>query len=339
MRVLAKVPETPEFEVVLNLIRRGRGRVWAAANTELVDLYWAVGEHISRKVAHEQWGRSTVERLATWLATRDAGLRGFSASNLWRMRQFFEAYADDTILAALLRELPWTSNALILGRCKTKEERAFYLRMAAEQRWPFRELERQIEGALFERSLSNKSALSPVLRTKHPGAATIFKDRYMLEFLQLPESHAEHDLQRGLVSNLKQFLLELGRDFCFVGEQFCVQVGREDYFVDLVFFHRGLQALVAVELKVGRFKPADLGQLQFYLEALDRDHRRPHEAPSIGVLLCKGRDKDVVEYALSRTQSPALVAEYETKLPDKALLRAKMDEIYDLIASNRQHEH
>lgn len=302
---MTKDAEVREFHVVFDLIRRGRTRAWAAANLELVDLYWALGEHISRKVAREEWGRSTVQRLAAWLATRDAGLRGFSASNLWRMRQFFEAYAGDPDLAALLRDLPWTSNAMILGHCKTKEERAFYLRLAIDQRWSSRELERQIGGALFERSLSKSSALSAVLREKHPGASAIFKDRYVLEFLRLPENHAERDLQRGLVSNLKQFLLELGRDFCFVGEQFCVQVGHEDYFVDLVFFHRGLQALVA---------------------------------PSIGVLLCKGKDKDVVEYALSRTLSPALVAEYETKLPDKAVLRAKMDEIYDLIASNRRHE-
>ena len=210
LRELDKVPESRAFQVVLNLIRRGRTRVLAAANTEMVNLYWTIGEYISRKVAKEDWGRGTVQRLADWLAARDVAMRGFSASNLWRMRQFFDAYAGDAILATLVRELPWAANLLILGRCKTADERTFYLRMAIKQNWPFRELERQVEGALFERSLSNKSALSPVLRAKHPDAASIFKDGYMLEFLQLPENHAERDLQRALVSNLKQFLLELG---------------------------------------------------------------------------------------------------------------------------------
>lgn len=310
----------------------------AAANTELVNLYWTIGQHISIKVTQEKWGRGTVQRLADWLAVREIGVRGLSASNLWRMRQFFDTYASERKLAPLVRELPWSSNLLILAHCKTTEEREFYIRFATQQRWPKRELERQLNGALFERMVRGNVKASAALTKQHPGAASIFKDRYLLEFLQLPEDHAERDLQRALVSNLKQFLLELGRDFSFVGEQFCVQVGRDDFFIDLLFFHRGLQALVAIELKVGRFKPADLGQLQFYLEALDRDHKKPHEAPSIGVLLCKSRDKDVVEYALSRSLSPSLVAEYQTRLPDKALLRAKMDEIYDLITSNADED-
>lgn len=331
-RQSAHLPEEHDFQAILGLIQRGRQRVWTAVNLELVELYWRIGQYLSRKVAEERWGRGTVQRLAEWLASQEPGLRGFSASNLWRMRQFFDLYASDEILAPLVRQLPWASNLLILGRCKTPEERAFYLRLATEHRWPKRELERQLEGGLFERTLTGRPALSPALRERHPNAAAVFKDRYLLDFLQLPDEHVEHDLQRALVSNLKQFLLELGRDFCFVGEQFCVQVGTQDFFIDLLFFHRGLQALVAIELKVDTFRPAHLGQLQFYLEALDRDHKKPHEAPSIGVLLCKTRDQDVVEYALSRTLSPALVAEYETKLPDKALLQAKLDELYELIA-------
>ena len=332
VRVLSNVSEKQAFLIVLRLIQRGRGRAWEVANLHLVELYWSIGECLSGKVADEIWGRGTVLRLAAWLSARQPGIRGFSASNLWRMKQFFELYADAPKLAPLVRVLPWASNLLILGQCKTSAEREFYLRLAAEQRWNKRELERQLEGALFERTVTGKPALSPMLREKHPHAALVFKDRYLLDFLQLPDDHAERDLQQGLVTNLKQFLLELGRDFCFVGEQFCIQVGTQDFFIDLLFYHRGLQALIAIELKVDTFKPAHLGQLQFYLEALDRDHRKVHEAPSIGVLLCKTRDQDVVEYALSRSLSPALVAEYETKLPDKALLQAKLDELYELMA-------
>ncbi|HEX8705036.1 MAG TPA: PDDEXK nuclease domain-containing protein [Myxococcaceae bacterium] len=338
LRELTHSPEERDFQAVLRLIQRGRQRIWTAANLELVELYWAIGQYLSHKVAEEGWGRGTVQRLAAWLAAKEPGLRGFSSSNLWRMRQFFELYASDETLAPLVRQLPWASNLLILGRCKTPEERAFYLRLAIDQRWPSRELERQMEGALFERTVAGQPTLSPALRELHPNAGSVFKDRYLLDFLQLPEEHFERDLQHALVANLKQFLLELGRDFCFVGERYCVQVGTQDFFIDSLFFHRGLQALVAIELKVDTFKPEHLGQLQFYLEALDRNHRKPHEAPSIGVLLCKTRDQEVVEYPLSRSLSPALVAEYATRLPDKALLQAKLDELYELIASERQDE-
>lgn len=254
------------------------------------------------------------------------------------MKQFFEVYEGEPTLVPLVRVLSWSANMLILAQCKTSEEREFYLRVASEQRWTKRELARQLDGALFERTRLGQPALSPPLAERHPSASAVFKEQYLLEFLQLPDGHAERDLQRALIANLKQFLLELGRDFCFVGEQFCVQVGTEDFFIDLVFYHRSLQALVAIELKVGRFKPADIGQLQFYLEALDRDHKKPHENPTIGVLLCKSHDRDVVEYALARTVAPALVAQYETKLPDKALLRSKMDEIYAMVTARNEFD-
>jgi len=207
----------------------------------------------------------------------------------------------------------------------------FYLKVSARERWGKRELERQIDGALFERVLTGKPKLSPLMRELHPQATTVFKDRYLMEFLGLPSNHTERDLQRGLLGHLKAFLLELGRDFCFVGTEYPIQVGGSDFAIDLLCFHRGLQALVAFELKIGPFEPGHLGQLSFYLEALDRGHRKPHEAPSIGVLLCKGQNADVVEFALNRTLSPALVADYETQLPDKALLRAKLDEFYALM--------
>lgn len=168
--------------------------------------------------------------------------------------------------------------------------------------------------------------------TIQPGAPSFFKDSYFVDFLDLPDQHSESDLHRGLLLRLRDFLLEMGRDFCFVGSEFALQVGGRDFAVDLVLFHRGLSCLVAVELKVGRFEPEYLGKLNFYQEALDRDHRKPHENPAIGVLLCAGKDDEVVEYALSRTLSPMLIAEYRTRLPDKALLRAKLHEFYELDA-------
>jgi hypothetical protein len=168
------------------------------------------------------------------------------------------------------------------------------------------------------------------VRELHPAAAEIFKDTYLLDFLDLPPGHSEEDLQTALLEQLRRFLIELGRDFCFIGSRYQLQVGKRDFYLDLLFFNRALNCLVAFELKVVEFEPEHLGKLQFYLEALDRDVKKPHERPSIGVLLCATKDHEVVEYALSRAVSPALVAEYQTRLPDKKLLQAKLHEFYEL---------
>ena len=246
------------------------------------------------------------------------------------MRQFFDTYRRETKVAALLRQLPWTHNLLILSKCKRTEEREFYLRLAVREKWGSRELERQLNGALFERAVLAPPKVSPLVTQLHPAAGSVFKDTYLLDFLDLPEGHSEGDLQHGLVGNLKKFLIELGRDFAFVGEQYVLQVGGRDFRLDLLFFHRELQCLVAFDLKIEEFQPEHLGKLEFYLEALDRDVRKAHERPSIGVLLCATKDSEVVEYALSRSASPALIAEYQTRLPDKKLLQRKLHEFYQL---------
>ncbi len=246
------------------------------------------------------------------------------------MRQFYETYRGDEKVSALLRQLPWTHNLLILGKSKRAEEREFYLRLATSEKWSSRELERQINGALFERVVMSPTKVSAPLTLLHPDAATVFKDSYLVEFLDLPPWHSEADLQRGLVEQLKKFLIELGRDFCYVGSHYPFQVGGRDFELDLLFFHRALNCLVAFELKVMEFEPEHLGKLQFYLEALDRNMKKPHEQPAIGVLLCATKNHEVVEYALSRAMSPALVAEYQTRLPDKKLLQAKLHEFYQL---------
>jgi predicted nuclease of restriction endonuclease-like (RecB) superfamily len=249
------------------------------------------------------------------------------------MRQLYEGYRNDEKVSPLVRQLPCTHNLMILSRCKRSEEREFYLRLAIQERWSSRDLERQLGSALFERAVLGPPKVSAVLRQLHPLAETVFRDTYLLEFLDLPEVHSEQELQQALVANLRKFLLELGADFTFVGERFRLQVGGRDFFLDLLFFHRGLNALVAFELKVDEFQPEHLGKLEFYLEALDRDVRKPHERPSIGILLCATKNREVVEYALSRSLSPALVAEYQTRLPDKGLLQAKLHEFYELAAA------
>jgi predicted nuclease of restriction endonuclease-like (RecB) superfamily len=319
-----------DFDIVLGLIAGARTRAYAAVSTALIDLYWQVGEHISQRIAGGRWGEGTVEALAAYIQDRQPNARGFSARNLWRMMQFYETYRAQPKLSPLVRELSWTHNLLILSRCKRDEEREFYLRVCHRERWGKRELERQLAGALFERTVLSPAKLSPAVAEFHPDAAEVFKDTYLLDFLDLPPRHSEADLQRALVEQLKQFLIELGRDFCFIGSQYVLQVGGRDFVLDLLFFNRELNCLVVFELKIDQFQPAHLGQLEFYLEALDRDVRKPHEHPSIGVLLCATKDREVVEYALSRAVSPALVAEYQTRLPDKALLQAKLHEFYEL---------
>lgn len=321
------------FEEVLRLIQDARQRAVQAVNTQLIDLYWQVGAYISHKLERAEWGDSVVSQLAAHLARTQPGLRGFTRANLFRMRQFHDCYRADEKVAPLVRQLSWSHNLIILGQCKQRDEREFYVRMAIQERWSKRELERQLKAVLYERSIASPARVSAVLKENYPAAMDVFRDTYMVEFLGLPEGHAEADLHGALMNRLKQFLIELGRDFCFVGSQYPLQVGGRDFALDLLFFHRGLNCLVAIELKVGRFEPEYLGKLDFYLEALDRNERKPHENPAIGVLLCASRDDEVVEYALNRSLSPALIAEYQTRLPDKALLQAKLHEFYALGAA------
>jgi len=323
------------FAEISKLISASRDRALLSVNTVLIDLYWNIGEIISRKIAASEWGDGVVPQLAAYIARSQPGLRGFTRPNLFRMRQFYEVYKEEPIVAALLRQLPWTHHLIIVSQSKSAEEREFYLRTAIKESWSSRQLERQIKAALFERVILSPATVSAPLRQSRPEAINVFRDTYMLEFLGLPPGHSEADLHASLLLKLKDFLIELGQDFCFVRSEYPVQVGGRDFALDLLFFHRGLNCLVAFELKVGRFEPEYLGKLEFYLEALDRDIRKPHERPAIGVLLCASKDKEVVEYALSRTLSPALIAEYRTQLPDKNLLQSKLHEFY---LQNTQNE-
>ena len=323
-----KTPAAESFGEITKLIEAARQKAFQAVNTVLIDLYWHVGKIISHKVKSAEWGDGVVAQLAVHIAQTQPGLRGFTRWSLFRMRQFYETYQGDEKVSALLTQLSWTNNLIILSQSKRQEEREFYLRRAVQEKWSSRELERQIKTALFERIILTPPKVSPLVTQTHPAALSVFKDAYLVEFLGLPDSHAEADLHQGLLKQLKDFLIELGRDFCFVGSEYPLQVGGRDFALDLLFFHRGLNCLVAIELKVGRFEPEYLGKLAFYLEALDRDIRKPHEHPALGVLLCASKDNEVVEYALSRTLSPALIAEYQTQLPDKKLLREKLHEFY-----------
>lgn len=317
-----------QFSEVVRMIRNARYNAIKSVNAELVKLYWSIGEYISRKVASAEWGDAVVDNLSDYIRDRHPEYKGFTRRGLYRMRQFYETYYQDKIVSPLVTQISWTNHLLILSTTKSREEREFYIRLSIKENYSKRDLERQIDSGYYERVVLSKKKMPLPVTQIHPKAQEVFKDTYVLDFLNLPDVHTEQDLQRSIVSNLKNFILEFGKDFTFVGQEYRLQVGKNDYFIDLLFFHRELHCLVIFELKIDDFKPEYLGKLNFYLEALDREVRKPDENPSVGIILCKSKDDEVVEYALSRNLSPALVAEYKTKLIPKKILRKKLHEYY-----------
>lgn len=319
-----------QFNEIVNCINDTRKSVYRIANTAMIDLYWRIGERLAYRVANSQWGDGVIRQLADYIAANAEDSKGFSDKNLWRMKQFYETYREvDEKLSSMMRQINWTNNLAIMSRCKLPEEREFYIRLAADERLSTRELDKLISRGLFERTMIDKPKLSAVLREIVPSSERSFRDRYVMDFLGKKTYADEYSMKRAIVAKMKDFILEVGKDFIYMGQEYRLQVGTEDFRVDLLFFHRELRCLVAFEVKMGRFHPTDLGQLEFYLEALDRDIRKPHENPSIGILLCKDKDDEVVEYAMSRSLSPTLVAEYQLNLPPKKVLRAKMKELFD----------
>ena len=316
------------FEEIAAIIARSRERAFRSVNRELIDMYWEIGRHISDKTKTDKWGKSVVKEFADFVQSHYAGIKGFSPQNIWRMKQFYETYAGREKLSPLVREISWTNNVLIMMAAKSDEEREFYLLLASKNNYSKRELERQIDSALFERTMISNEKNQLFIK-RSPGLAAL-RDSYVLEFLDVPEHHKEKELRKAILAHLRDFILEFGRDFTFVGEEYRVQVGNTDFNIDLLFYNRELSCLVAIELKIDRFKPEHLGQLEFYLEALDRDIRKPNENPSVGLILCAGKDDEVVEYALSRSMSPALIADYQTHLPQKSLLENKLRELREL---------
>lgn len=317
-----------KFNDIIHLIQKSRINAIKAVNKELINLYWNIGEYISIKIEQSEWGQGVVSELSNFIQNNHPELKGFSDKNLWRMKQFYETYKDFPKLSTLLREISWSNNILIFSRCKTLEEREFYLKLSSKEKYSYRELDRQISASTFERTMIASSHL-PITLKENTNIKGVFKDSYILDFLNISEHHSESDLQKNLVHQMKDFILELGKDFLFMGEEYRIQVGNSDFFIDLLFYHRDLQCLIAFELKTDKFRPEHIGQLNFYLEALDRDVKKENENPSIGVLICKDKDTEVVEYTLSRSLSPTMVSEYQTKLPDKKVLQKKMQDIFD----------
>lgn len=319
------------FDSIINLIETARENALKKVNEELILLYWNVGKYLSEQIREAKWGDSYIEEVAKYISDNKPEIKGFNRRGLYRMKQFYEIYKDNEFVSPLVTQISWTNHLLILSKSKTDEEREFYIKLCIKDRYSKRELERQLDSAYFERFLLSKEKIEPSILAKE--IKSQFMDTYVLEFLDLPEKYSEHDFKKAIINNLKNFILEIGKDFTFVGEEYRVQVGNSDYFIDLLFYHRGLACLVAFELKIGDFKPEHLGKINFYLEALDREHKKENENPSVGVILCANKDDEIVEFALSRSLSPTMVSEYNLKLIDKTLLQKKLHEFREIANS------
>ena len=322
---MSNIKNNEDFSEIISIIETAKMRALKAVNTELITMYYEVGKYLSELCSNSKFGDKVINDVEMYISKNNPTIKGFNRRGLYRMKQFYELYKDDELVTPLVTQISWTNHLIIMSGCKTKEERLFYIKLCIKENYSKRELERQIDSAYYQRYLlSVNKPLPEVVPNVVKGNIL---DNYVLEFLDLPEQYTENNLKKAIIGNLKSFILEFGKDFTFIGEEYRVQVGGQDFYIDLLFYNRALSCLVAIELKIGKFKPEHIGQLNFYLEALDRDVKKTNENPSVGVILCATKDDAVVEYALSRSMSPTMVAEYTLKLPDKKLLENKLREI------------
>ncbi len=327
------------FSEIINMIETRRNNAYKKVNEELISLYWDFGKYISEKVQDSNWGDKIVDKLVEFMKREYPTMKGFTRAGIYRMKQFYETYKDNEIVAPLVRQISWTHNVMILGSTNTIEEKEFYIRMCIKNNYSKRELDRQISSGYYQRYMlsdgkANQSLSETTGEEDYPNTKLL--DIYSLEFLDLPNNYSEKDLKKAIISNMKDFILEIGKDFTFIGEEYRVQVGNEDFYIDLLFYNRTLCCLVAFELKIGKFKPEYISKMDFYLEALDRQEKKENENPSVGVILCASKDEQVVEYAMSRSMSPTMVSQYTLKLIDKKLLEEKLKEINNIVEENNE---
>lgn len=293
-------------------IRSAQYEALKAVNRELIALYWDIGRLIVTRQAGESWGKSVVTTLARDLQVELPGVSGFSASNLWRMKLFYETYQESTKLAPMVREIGWSHNLVILEKCKDDQEREFYIRMTRKYGWTKNVLIHQIENQSYEKTLLNQTNFLETIPEESRLQATLaVKDEYTFDFLELGEEHTERQLEQALLLKIDTFLRQMGGMFAFIGSQFRLEVSDQEFFIDLLLYHRRLRCLVAIDLKIGRFQPEYVGKMQFYLAVLNEQVRLDDENPSIGIILCKSKDKTIVEYALKDADKPIGVATYQ----------------------------
>lgn len=292
-------------------IRRSQLEASRKVNKELIKLYWYIGKAIVERQEQHGWGKSVVENLSNDLRSDFPGIQGYSTHNLWRMRKFYLAYTENVKLAPLVQEIGWSHNIVVLEKCQNDLEREFYIQMTRKYGWTKNILIHQIDGNSYERFQLSQTNFDNALEDKYRDQAVLaVKDSYHFDFLELSSEYSEREMELALIKNVRKFLLEMGGDFTFIGNQYPLEVGGDEFSIDLLLYHRRLRALIAIDLKIKRFKPADVGQLQFYLTALDEKIKLDNEEPSIGIIICKDKNRTVVEYALRMTNNPMGVATY-----------------------------
>ena len=293
-------------------VRDARYAALKSVNKELIGLYWDIGRIIEERQQGITWGKSVVECLAGDLQKEFPGIHGFSAQNLWRMKQFYVAYSKNEKLSPMVREIGWTHNVLVLMGCKKDLEREFYIRMTRKYGWTKNILAINIEAQTYKKYLLNQTNFKRTVPEKIRDQAKLaVKDEYTFDFLGLGEEHSERQLESALISKVNRFLTEMGGVFTFAGSQYRLEVGGEEYFIDILLYHRHLKCLVAVELKTGKFLPEYVGKMQFYLAVLDDKVKTREENPSIGIVLCRDKNRTIVEYALRESRKPIGIAAYK----------------------------
>ena len=328
------------FEEIVKMIETRMNNAYRKINEELISLYWDFGKYISEKVNDANWGDKIIDKLVDFMKREYPTMKGFTRAGIYRMKQFYETYKDNEIVAPLVRQISWTHNVMILGATNSIEEKEFYIRMCIKNNYSKRELNRQIASGYFHRYMlsdgkANQSLSKAVGEEDYPNTKIL--DTYSLEFLDLKNQYSEKEYKKSIIYNIKYFILEIGKDFTYVGEEYRIQVGNQDFFIDLLCYNRTLNCLVAFELKIGDFQPEYISKMDFYLEALDRQEKKKNENPSVGIVLCSGKNEQVVEYAMSRTISPTMVSQYTLNLIDKKLLENKLKEISKIIEENNDN--
>ena len=302
----------PLVDEVKELIHKKQYKVLQLINAETINLYWEIGEEIYRQQEENGWGKSIVQVLAKELQKEFPGAKGYSAANLWRMRNFYLSYRNSEKLAPLVREISWSNNIIIMEKCKDDLQREFYIQMTKKYGWTKRILANFVEAQTYEKYLLNQTNFDMTLpKERRAQAKLAVKDEYTFDFAELSPEYSEHELEMQLVNNIRAFLIEMGGDFTFSGNQYHLAVGSRDLYINLLLFHRRLRSLVAIELKIGEFEAEYAGKMQLYLTTLDEQVKLVDENPSIGIIICKSKDKTYVEYALKQTNAPIGVSTYQ----------------------------
>ncbi len=300
-------------------IRQAQYQALKAVNKEQIQLNWELGKLIVERQQQHGWGKSIVDTLAQDLQAEFAGIAGLSSSNLWRMRAFYLSYHQNENLAPLVREISWSHNLAIFEKCKDDHERLFYIQQTRRNGWSKAVLIHQIESQSYQKTLISQQNFAQTLpESAQSHAVLALKDEYTFDFLNLADAHSEYELEQAILANIRKFLIEMGGDFTFIGNQYVVELDGTEYRIDLLLYHRELQSLIAIELKIDEFKPEHAGKMNFYLSLLNRKVRKAHEKPSIGIIICKSKSRTTVEFALQDINKPIGVATYtlSEQLPD-----------------------